>query len=290
MQGTKVKEIIRNDFSQRVVHGSKYVGTSSVNLVNRLSHAIKRTCYIHLPHYYKIMRSKVKPFLNDISEYTKLIFINLYVQIRDFFDFIKVAAKYYSNYSFLKADLYLLLHYLFNNPYSISRRFLRAKGEHNIYAYGETPLPTMEMIAKQCRISSKDKVFELGCGRGRTSFWLHSFIKCRVVGVDFVPHFIKKANYVRKRYKIEDVEFRKENMIETDLTGATVIYLYGTCLNDEFIRKLAEKFAKLPAGTKIITVSYSLQEYSQPNVFEVMKRFPAKFTWGTADVYLNYKV
>ena len=78
-------------------------------------------------------------------------------------------------------------------------------------------------------------------------------------------------------------------MINTDFNGATVLYLYGTCLEEDFIKKLINRFKTLPSGTKIVTVSFSLGEFTQEPLFEVMKRFPATFTWGTADVYLQIK-
>lgn len=225
----------------------------------------------------------------EIKEYLKLVWVNLIVQKRNFLEFIKVAAKYYFNFSFFKADLALILTYLFDNPFTISKRFLMKKGESDVYAYGETPLTTLDLIAKQCRLDSSDTVYELGCGRGRTCFWLNSFIGCKVVGIEYVPDFVERANKIKKKFHFKNIEFRNENIIDANFEEGTVFYLYGTCLEDSFIKKLAEKLSKLPIGTKIITVSYPLTDYTSEPQFEVMKRFPAKFTWGMGDVYLQIK-
>lgn len=225
----------------------------------------------------------------DLKEYVSLFWIKLKVQKRDFFEFLKVASRYYSNRKFLKIDFSILLLYLFNNPFKISKNFLRERGEQDLYSYGETPLTTLDFIAKECALNSHDRVFELGSGRGRTSFWLNTFIECKVVGIEYIPEFVQIANFIKDRYQVQGVEFRCEDMLETDFSDATTIYLYGTTLDNSFIEKLCEKFAKLPAGTKIITISYPLTDYSQGNHFEVMKRFSAKFTWGEADVYLQIK-
>lgn len=227
--------------------------------------------------------------LKTVKEYLDLSLINVKVITRNFVDYLKVVFNYYSNPTFLKIDSYLMGSYLFNSPFSISKHFLLDKGEEDIYTYGETPLSTLELIAKECRITVKDKIFELGCGRGRTCFWLNEFIGCSVVGVDFVPEFIQRANEVKKKFQLNEIEFRLEDMLKTDLTGATVIYLYGTCYTPTFIENLIQRFSKLPRGTKIITVSYPLTDFTKQPLFEVMKRFPAKFTWGTADVYLQIK-
>lgn len=227
--------------------------------------------------------------IQKTKEYLALLFLNIKVRCGNILDYLIVFVNYYSNFEFFKIDNYLLFSYLFNNPFGISKRFLIKQGAEDIYTYGETPLRTLEAISKECRISPKDVVFELGCGRGRTCFWLNQFIGCSVVGIDFVPEFIKRANEVKEKFGLTQVYFREEDFLDSDLTGATVVYLYGTSYSDVLIRKLVKKFSKLPRGTKFITVSYSLSMYSDYPIFEVMKRFPAKFTWGEGDVYLEIK-
>lgn len=222
-------------------------------------------------------------------EFPALIWLNLKVKAHRLADFARVAYRYYSRATFRNIDTALLLVYLFDNPFKMSKRFLWERGEKELYAYGETPLPSLEKIAKACQIDGKDTLFELGCGRGRGCFWLNQFIGCNVVGIDYVPAFIERANRIKERYQVGGIDFRWEDMFETDLSGATVLYLYGTCLDDEAIKRLIERFKELPAGTKIITVSYPLTDYIDEPLFEVMKRFEVTYTWGLADVYLHLK-
>ena len=77
--------------------------------------------------------------------------------------------------------------------------------------------------------------------------------------------------------------------MQTDLKKATVIYLYGTCLEDHTIKALISRFKQVAPGTRIITVSYALSDYTDQPLFETMKRFPARFTWGEGDVYIQVK-
>lgn len=229
-----------------------------------------------------------KSLFTDLKEYLQLFWVNLLVKKRDFVEFVKVASHYYHNREFLKIDSSLVFAYLFNNPYTISKKFLISKGEEDIYAYGETPLTTLDYISKECRLTAKDTVFELGCGRGRTSFWLHCFLGCKVVGIEYIPDFIEIAQSIKDKYAIKNVEFHCEDILKADFQGGTVFYLYGTSFEDAFIEQLVNKFKAMPSGTKIITISYPLSE-SESSDFEVMKRFQAEFTWGTADVYLQIK-
>lgn len=223
------------------------------------------------------------------KEYSQLLGLNFYVRLKNFFEYVRVVFKYYGRLAFAKVDSYITLSYLFNNPFKISKRFLLSKGECDVHTYGETPLTTLDKIALECRLTANDRVFELGCGRGRTCFWLHEFIGCSVVGIDHVPEFIERANEVKKKYDVKGVEFQLEDILKADLKGATAIYIYGSCYSEDFIQRLAEKLSTLPSGAKVITVSYPLTEFAPKAPFEVMNRFPARFTWGTADVYLQLK-
>lgn len=222
-------------------------------------------------------------------EYAQLVGVNLKTKWTNTIEYGRVIANYYSDPTFLKIDLSLLLSYLFNNPFRISKRFLMSKGEQDVYTYGETPLTALDYIAKQCHLSMNDTVFELGCGRGRTCFWLNHFIGCEVIGVDYVPAFIERANRVKTTCHVQGVDFRLENFLETDLSDATVIYLYGTCYPATFIKQLIKRLEILPRGTKVITVSYALADFQPATSFEVNKHFSVSFTWGMADVYWQVK-
>ncbi len=146
----------------------------------------------------------------------------------------------------------------------------------------------MDAISKECGITKDDVVYELGCGRGKTVFWLRCFLGCRVVGIEWIYPFVYKAELIQEYLGIEGVEFRFDNMLTADLEDATVVYLYGTCLEDEEIQKLIKNVSQLPAGTKIITVSYPLTAYDKEGRFTLDKAFSATFTWGEGSVYLQH--
>jgi Methyltransferase domain len=225
----------------------------------------------------------------NLKENFELALLNVAIKKRDFCEYCKVIYKYYKNKTFRKIDLTLLCSYFFSSPFKISKVFLINQGEKEIHAYGETPLTTLEEIFTQCQVSAGDRVFEMGSGRGRSCFWLNCFVGCQVVGVDYIPAFIEKAQKVKEKYDVKGVEFREENFLRTNLKGATVIYLYGILLEEPFLKKLVKRFSKLPIGTKFITVSYPLNDYTKEPLFEVIRSFPATFNWGEADVYLQVR-
>lgn len=215
------------------------------------------------------------------------MFLNIRTTFFRFFEWGRVLLRYYRRLSFLFTDLLLSSHYIARTPHQVSKAFMIEQGAKNIYTYGETPLTTLDRIARQCGILSKDVVYELGCGSGRTVFWLHHFIRCKAVGIDYQPTFIRRANRVKEWLRLDRIAFYLEDMLSANYRDATVIYLYGTCLEDAIIEKLLERFEQLKSGTKVITVSYPLTDYSES--YKLIKHFPARFPWGKAEVFLNLK-
>jgi len=229
------------------------------------------------------------PSMKKLKTWFNLLWINTKFELYSFFEFLRTIKNFYPRWAFMRADLYLLSSYFCHSPYTISKKYLMKKGSDNPYAYGETPLTTLQQVVKTCGITKIDRVIELGCGRGRTCFWLNQYLGCDVVGIDFIPEFIGKAKAVEQELGLVGIEFRCEDYLDSDLSGATVIYLFGTTLSDDEVAELAEKLSQLPMGTKVITVSYPLTDYPKGDAFELMKIFEGSFPWGEGEIYLQIR-
>ena len=174
--------------------------------------------------------------------------------------------------------------YRFCNPFRISKRYLKQMGASDVHQYGETPLPALATIATHCGITSQDRVIELGCGRGRGCFFLHQWLGCQVTGIDWVPRFISKAQKIHKTQG-GNLLFLCQDFLKADFSGATVIYLFGTCLEDSVILELITRFKTLSSKVKIITISYPLSDYDSS--FQTSAEFSVEFPWGRGNVFLN---
>lgn len=176
--------------------------------------------------------------------------------------------------------------YRFSNPFRLSKEFLKKKNALQVDAYGETPLLVLARLAKECGLCSKDRIIEMGCGRGIGVFFLSYLVGCPVVGIDWVPTFIDRAKAISNAVHPQlPVEFLCQDMVDTDLSSATCIYLYGTCLDDAVIEVLVDRFEALGPSVKIVTVSYPLNEYSQQ--FYTETQWMGSFPWGEGEVYVN---
>ena len=172
------------------------------------------------------------------------------------------------------------------NPFHLVRDYFLAKGERENGIYGETPLRTMEALARECAITERDCVFDLGCGRAMALCFISYLTGCKGVGIDLIPTFIEKSKLIHSRISdAPSLLFLCKDYVLCDLTQATCIYLYGTCLEDKRIYELVDVLRELSSSVKIVTVSYPLTDYSQD--FTVVKRWKGEFPWGSTELYLN---
>lgn len=195
------------------------------------------------------------------------------VKIFEWLEQRKVRERFYHNQRFKQRDLSLLNAYRNKNPYRISREFIKT------HCYGETPLTTMAHIVDECALSSSDLIIEMGSGRGRASLFLAEFVGCRVIGFEQIPTFINKSPVS------PNLAILPQDMFTADFSKASAIYLYGTMLSDDQIHKLCAAF---PTRTKIITVSYPLNDYSPEYI--TRKTFTGTFPWGKTEVYWNERI
>jgi len=187
-----------------------------------------------------------------------------------------VANYFYLDAEYRKKDEALLSAYKGQSPYRISKEYLIGRGAKEVHAYGETPLTTMALIAKECQLGIHDTIIEMGAGRGRGALFLAEYVGCKVIAYEQIPAFVEKM------ISSANLKMLSSDMFSANFSEATAIYLYGTMLEDPSILELTMKF---PAGVKIITVSYPLDVYSQG--FKTIKTFRGRFPWGKTEIYIN---
>ena len=224
------------------------------------------------------------------SQLKALVFYPYYLTV-GIATFISTVVRYYPNAAFRRADLRCLGAYLLRNPYTLAQRHLRNFPDDEVQKiYGESFFSTLEEIASAVDLKEQDVIYDLGCGRGRGVFWFNAFYRCRTIGVEINPTFVTTARTIAKRSKIDGVEFELANLMDVDYDDATVIYFYGTAFTDEAITRLVDRFASLRPGTRVVSVSYPLNEYAKTPLFEIERMFKGRYLWGYADIYVQRKL
>ena len=199
----------------------------------------------------------------------------------------RVLRSNYCHGRFLLAWFWLRMSYLIDSPYWVSYRYQRKQGAEDLHVYGETPLPTMALIADKAGICAGHKVFELGAGSGFTSLWLSAVRRCRVTAIERVPVFCWRLQRTAQRAGLSSLKVCCGDYLQASFEGADFVYLYGSNLEDSVIAALAQQLSELPDDVRVITVSYPLSDYAEAGLFPLIEQFTAEFEWGRAEVFIQ---
>jgi len=122
--------------------------------------------------------------------------------------------------------------------------------------YVPTPQPVVEAMLKLANVTSKDIVYDLGCGDGRIPITAAQKFGARGVGVDLDPRRIAEANENAKAANVTDkVKFLNQDLFKTDISEATVITLY---LLPSLNLRLMPTLKALKPGTRIVSHSFDM--------------------------------
>ena len=217
-----------------------------------------------------------------------LIFTVRYIN-RLFAEKVYCFLFYWFQYKMAWVEIGLFWQYPILSPQYANRKFLKKHNLNQSFLFGETPLSALASIFDKIDIPKGMIIFDVGCGWGRSTFFLHNYTQAhRTVGIDIQPDFIKKAEKIRKWLRRDYMVFLKADIREIDYQDADVIYLYGTCLEPQIIKDLAKKWdTELASGTIIITTSYSLNTYAENSRIILRKCIPIRYLWGECDVYYH---
>jgi ribosomal protein L11 methylase PrmA len=107
-------------------------------------------------------------------------------------------------------------------------------------------------MVELANVSRRDVVFDLGCGDGRVVIAAVRERGARGVCVDIDPQRIAEARANARRAGVADrIEFRQQDLFETDIRSATVVMLF---LWPEVNLKLRPRLEReLSPGTRIVS-------------------------------------
>lgn len=126
--------------------------------------------------------------------------------------------------------------------------------------YVPTGFEVVTQMLKLAEVTSKDIVYDLGCGDGRFVVTAARQFGARGVGIDIDPDRIKEANELAKRTGADDkVRFIQGDLFEADISEATVVTLYLlTRLNIKLRPKLT---TELKPGTRIVSHAFDMGDW-----------------------------
>ena len=179
-----------------------------------------------------------------------------------------------------------------NGPRTVTRRIdvrpgdfesidLREPGKRPItdVEYEPTPQEVVEALLRLAKVTSKDVVWDLGCGDGRIPVTAAREYACKACGFDIDPQRVRDslAN-VRKQGVERLVTIEQRDIFTLDLSqGPTVVTLY---LLPRLNAKLLPQLRKLPPDARVISIAHRMADVKPDEQIVVDTEL------GEFDVYL----
>jgi len=132
--------------------------------------------------------------------------------------------------------------------------------------YVPTPQPIVEKMLELAQVTSKDVVYDLGCGDGRIVITAAKKYGAHAVGIDIDPERIQESQANAKAAGVEQlVTFRLEDAMKVDVSLATVVTLYLLSASNASLRPILTR--QLKPGARIVSHAFDMGDW-QPNKIE----------------------
>ena len=123
--------------------------------------------------------------------------------------------------------------------------------------YVPTPQIVVDKMLEVAKVTSRDVVYDLGCGDGRIVVTAAKKLGATGIGFDLDPARVSEANAnVQRGHVGALVSIRTENVFSVDLRPATVVTLY---LLPELNVRLIPQLEKLRPGSRIVSHDFDME-------------------------------
>nr|MDF0369228.1 class I SAM-dependent methyltransferase [Nodosilinea sp. TSF1-S3] len=137
--------------------------------------------------------------------------------------------------------------------------------------YVPTPMAVVDEMLRLAEVGEDDVLYDLGSGDGRIVIAAAERFGTRGVGVDIDPERVEEANANAAAAGVTDrVEFREQDLFETDFSEATVVTLY--LLSEVNLRLKPRLLQELAPGTRVVSHAFDMGNWAPQETREVEGR------------------
>lgn len=130
-------------------------------------------------------------------------------------------------------------------------------GRQNLAPYIATPEDVVDRMLALAETTPRDTVYDLGCGDGRIPIAAAKKYGARGVGLDIDPKLIALAKGNARAAGVETlVDFRVQNVLEADVSPASVVTLYLLSSSNDRLRPMLQR--QLKPGARIVSHAFSM--------------------------------
>ena len=127
--------------------------------------------------------------------------------------------------------------------------------------YVPTGHDVVDRMLSLASVTKEDYVMDLGCGDGRIPIAAAKKYGARGLGVDIDPVRIQEAHANLKIAGVQNlVEFRLENLLQTDVSKATVVTTFLLSASNLRLRPILTK--QLKPGARVVTNTFSMGDWT----------------------------
>jgi SAM-dependent methyltransferase len=148
------------------------------------------------------------------------------------------------------------------------------ESQESLAPYVPTPQLVVDKMLELAEVTSKDVVYDLGCGDGRIVITAAKKYGARGIGVDIDPERVKECEANAKLAGVEKlVTCKLQDARTVDVSSATVVTLYLLSSSNLTLRPMLTR--ELKPGARIVSHAFSMgdwdplktQQVSDPNGF-----------------------
>jgi len=124
-----------------------------------------------------------------------------------------------------------------------------------------TPLEIVKSMLELAKVNSKDKVYDLGCGDARILIMAaKEFGAKRAVGYEIRQDLCEDSkNEIRRQHLQKRISVIKGNLLDANISEASVITLYLYPTANEILRPKLEKETKF--GTRVVSHEHLIETW-----------------------------
>jgi hypothetical protein len=126
--------------------------------------------------------------------------------------------------------------------------------------YVPTPQAVVDKMLDMAKVTGEDYLIDLGSGDGRIPIAAAKRFGTKGMGVEIDPVRVQEAKTNAVNARVADkVEFRKQDLFETDLSQATVLTMY--LLPRVNLQLRPRILNKLKPGTRVVSHSFDMGDW-----------------------------
>ncbi len=162
--------------------------------------------------------------------------------------------------------------------------FALAGPQESLAPFVPTPQDVVDRMLALAEVTSKDTVYDLGCGDGRIVITAAKKYGAHGVGFDIDPQRVKESSENARTAGVENlVTFKQQDVMTVDVSPATVVTLYLLTASNLKLRPLLTK--ELKPGARIVSHMFSMGDWEPTKVdnFTNQEGFPRTLYLWKAD-------